>query len=465
MSNKEKIIIGSVAAVVILAIVLLFVFGRKAADPHPYKITLEVWGPIDDSDAFTEIFATYKTLNPQIAAITYKKISYDTYKQELVDAMASGQGPDILLINNSWLPSFQDKIVPASAAVFSEQTFKQNFVDVCAQDFFASGAVWAAPLSANSLALYYNKSLFNEAGITSPPTDWNQFVDDAKRLTKINNSNNQITQSGAALGTTANINRPTDILSLLLLQGGSPIVDSTGKVTLNDARIINGENYSSAASALNFYTNFANTSASNYSWNSQMHYSIDAFSEGSLAMMLNYSWQIPVIQSKSPKLNFGIAPVPQLSGSSPIDYANYWGFAVAKNKISPQGITNTIRTGEAWNLIRFMTTKPEHDWVAPSAGLGGGAVDPKFDPAANYLLKTEQPAARRDLIEKQKTDPEMSAFVSGNLIAKSWYQKDPDADETILTAMIDQVNKGEANVADALTAATEKIAQTMKVSN
>jgi hypothetical protein len=31
--------------------------------------------------------------------------------------------------------------------------------------------------------------------------------------------------------------------------------------------------------------------------------------------------------------------------------------------------------------------------------------------------------------------------------------------------MIDQVNKGEANVADALTAATEKIAQTMKVSN
>ncbi len=461
MSTKEKIIIGSVALVIIMAIAALFIFGRKAPSAHPYKMTLEVWGPVDDSDTFTQIFSTYKTLNPQITEITYKKISYDTYKQELVDALASGQGPDIFLIDNSWLPGFQDKIVPASPTVLNELTFRQNFVDVCYKDFFASGAVWAAPLSVNSLALYYNKDLFNIAGITSPPVTWDQFTDDARRLTRINAANNQIIQSGAALGTTANINRPTDILSLLLLQGGSQIVDPSGKVTLNDSQMVNGINYSPAVNALNFYTQFASTGSSHYSWNSQMHYSIDAFSEGNLAMMFNYSWQLPVIRSKSPKLNFGIAPVPQFPNSVPIDIANYWGFAVAKNKIS-QGVTNSVRATEAWDLIKFMTTKPEQAWVAPSVGLGGGAVDPKFDPAVKYLVKTQQPAARKDLIEAQKSDPTLSAFALGNLIARSWYQKDPDANETILTDMIDQINKGQSNIIDAITVATQKITQTMK---
>jgi len=88
----------------------------------------------------------------------------------------------------------------------------------------AEGA-YGVPLSVDSLGLYYNKDLFNAAGITSPPRDWNEFADISKKLTKFDVSN-QIVVSGTAMGTAYNINRSTDILNLLMLQSQTEMVDS-----------------------------------------------------------------------------------------------------------------------------------------------------------------------------------------------------------------------------------------------
>jgi ABC-type glycerol-3-phosphate transport system substrate-binding protein len=81
----------------------------------------------DDSLAYTEIINQYKKINPYVGEIKYRKFSQDTYKQELLDALASGQGPDIFLINNSWFPSFKNKIYPAPTPFVSEQDVKIIF--------------------------------------------------------------------------------------------------------------------------------------------------------------------------------------------------------------------------------------------------------------------------------------------------------------------------------------------------
>jgi ABC-type glycerol-3-phosphate transport system substrate-binding protein len=310
----------------------------------------------------------------------------------------------------------------------------------------------------NSLALYYNKDLFNAAGITAPPKTWNEFLDLTGRITKIN-SVGEISPSGAAMGTTYNINRSTDVLGLLMLQNGAQMRDENGRVSFgSDAN---------ARKALDFYTQFAKVGSPNFSWNSRQHYSIDAFSEGTVAMMFNYSWQIPVIRSKSPKLNFAISDVPQSDLSSPVGYANYWGYAVASNKIveaDPKSklapVTNDLRVAEAWKFLAYLTTKAENQAVAPTSAT---TVVKKpasvFDPAEKYLEKTKQPAARRDLIEKQKSDVDLGVFARGNLIARSWMQKDPIATESIFGEMIDNVNRGAANISDALKTAEERIAR------
>lgn len=458
---KKKI---AILSFIIIGVLILAGCGCKQQNPHQYNISLEMWGPIDDSSTYTDIFATYHKVNPNFQAGTYKKYNYDTYEQELLNALAAGNGPDIFLIHNDWLPEFQDKIVPAPASILTEQKFRQDFVDIAANDFITSGQsgqgnqIWAAPIEMDSLALYYNKDLFNEAGIATPPTSWSEFAKDVQLLTKLDASR-QIVQSGAAIGTAYNINRSTDILSLLMMQYGAQMYDDNGVVAMNNAINVNGTSFMPAQGALNFYTQFAQTGSPYYSWNPNMHYSIDAFSEGRLAMMISYSWNIPAIKEKAPKLNFAVAPVPQFPGNPPVDYADYWGLAVAKNKQPPAGITNDTRIAESWDLIKFLTTTPDVNYGSTGTGLGQGAVPNNYDPALEYIKVSNEPSARRDLIAEQKNDATLGVFAAGNLIAKSWHETDPQSIENILANMIDQVNKGQASIGDAVEAASQRIGQ------
>jgi len=465
MKTKEKNKLRFIAPLLaFIAIFFLAGCGLKSTPPKRYPIKLEVWGLFDDSDAFNTIIDTYRKANPNVIGVEYKKLTPDTYQKDLLDALAAGQGPDIFLIQNTWLPSFEDKIVAATPDVMTEQHFRAEFPDVVAADFVDQGKVYAAPLSVDSLALYYNKDLLNQAGITAPPANWDDFVADVKKMTKIDGTGN-IAQSGAALGTAYNIKRSTDILNLLMMQENTQMLDdkqlranfdqATGSASAG------GVNYP-GENALNFYTQFAKANVVSYCWNKDMHYSLDAFSEGTAAMMLDYSWDISTIRDKAPKLNFAIAPVPQLNPSAPVNFPNYWAFAVAKNKTSTVAaagsqqaaqIPNDVRVAEAWNFIKFLTDKP-----LVAAGQNPSTV---YDPAAVFLQKTGHPAARKDLIEKQKTDVDLGAFAAGNLVAKDWKEVDAPAIEAIFATMIDSVNKGAMTPADALQTAAVQVTQLM----
>lgn len=466
MVSKTKII---ASFLVLVSVFFLSGCGlRKSTNPG-YKIKLEVWGLFDDSDAFREIFQNYREANKEVADIEYKKLTPETYKKELVEALAAGQGPDIFLVQNTWILNMEDTLAPAPSDVISQQKFTADFVDVAANDFIDQGKIYAAPLSIDSLGLYYNKDIFNQAGITTPPKTWDDFIADAGKLTKFD-STGQITQSGTALGTARNINRASDILMLLMLQNGTKMINDNGKeATFASLAQSNGKSVFPGENALSFYTQFARNSSSYYSWNPKLHYSLDAFSEGTVAMMLNYSWQTETIASKSPKLNFAVAPVPQLSNAPAVNYANYWGFGVAKTKGASNGkgsssaVSNDVRITEAWKFLKYLTAKPEGNLQATRNVAGKEVVvNSDFDPAADYLEKVKKPAARRDLIETQKSDPILGVFAQQNLIAKSWRQNDPEAVENIFLDMIEQVNRGQASTSEAIDSAEAKVTQTMR---
>ena len=461
MKKTIKIII---ACLFLGGIFLLSGCGCKPQNPHRYNLTLEIWGPVDYKDALVKVVAAYRKVNPNVAKIEYKVIPVDNYKKELIDALASGQGPDIFFIRNNWVPSFQDKIVeaPQVAPIINEQEFRNNFVDVAINDFVKQGKIYAVPLSVNSMGLFYNKDLFNQAGIVSPPTNWIEFIEDVSKLTKLD-AFNKIIQSGAAIGTAYNINRSTDLLTLLMLQYKTKMIDDRGAINLDNQVSINGKNIHSGEGALNFYTQFANIKSPNYTWNSQLHYSIDAFSEGKVAMIFNYPWNIKTIQHKAAKLNFAVAKVPQLNNNSPVNVANYWGLAVAKNKIAQSGsakitISNETRIKEAWNFLTYLTIKPNGSFSTGKSGNKlGETIQADFDPAKDFLQKTGEPAARRDIIEEQKNDPWIGVLAKDNLIAQSWQESNPEAIEGILATMIDQINKGQSTVSDALKTAVRRI--------
>jgi ABC-type glycerol-3-phosphate transport system substrate-binding protein len=202
-----------------------------------------------------------------------------------------------------------------------------------------------------------------------------------------------------------------------------------------------------------------------------MHYSIDAFVEETAAMMFNYSWQIETIKKQNPKMNFAITPVPQFNPGNPVNIANYWGYTVSKNKmeigmgangqqqyVPISQAKNDARIHEAWQFLKFLTFK-NNGSVRLTNAISKNFKDfpVSIDPALEYAKKTNKPAARYDIIEMQKADALLFPFVSGNLIAKSWYNVDADASENVLSEMIDSVVRGDSNTLDALKLATERV--------
>jgi len=76
---------------------------------------------------------------------------------------------------------------------------------------------------------------FNTAGISQSPKTWEEFLAVVEK-TIIKDDRDNIIQAGAALGTARNINRSTDILSLLMIQSGAQMIDSNNaKATFNQS--------------------------------------------------------------------------------------------------------------------------------------------------------------------------------------------------------------------------------------
>lgn len=432
-----------------LAILLLFVVlvstgagCTSGSSATLENVELNIWRVFDDDDAFEQIINNYRAIHPNVT-INYTKLRFDEYEDELIRAFAENRGPDILSLHNTWLPEYQVLLEPMPDSIsltyqetqgtlrkettvvsrteptMSMRELESTFVEQVARDVVLDYQVdpdvspvekiYGLPLAMDSLALFYNKDLFNSAGIATPPQSWSQFQDAVISLTTYDSSGN-VDQSGAALGTSSNVERASDIISLLMMQNGTQMTDDRNKITFNSIPSTAGEGVYPGFDAVSFYTDFANPTKEVYSWNNTFDSSFESFTSGETAMFLGYSYHIPLIQTASPKLNFGIAPVPQISGSREVNFANYWIESVASSSDYPEW---------AWDFILFETGE---------------------DQVVSFLETAEKPTALRNLISSQLNDWYLGAFAEQTLTAQSWYHGyDSGVMEDIFEDLIDTV--------------------------
>ena len=161
--------------------------------------------------------------------------------------------------------------------------------------------------------------------------------------------------------------------------------------------------------ALQFYSDFGNPFTRAYTWNASQPNSLDAFVQGTSAFFLGYSYHLPSIRARAPKLNLGIAAAPQISGNPEVNYANYWTWTVSKKTKYPD---------VAWSFVDYLTSES----AAPM-----------------YLQAALRPAARKALLTAQLEDENIGVFASQVLTAKSWYHgKDPTGAMRAFVQLLDQ---------------------------
>jgi len=420
-------------------------------------ITLNYWRVWDGQETFADIIAAYKAIHPNIT-INYKKLRYEEYEKELIDSLAENRGPDIFSLHAGWSRRYQNKIMPLPPQITmaypvivgtlkKEETIKlittssinpnqirDLFVDSVYDNAVINNEIYGLPLSVDTMALFYNRDLLNSAGVVNIPQYWNEeFLASVKKLTK-QNSDGIITQSGAALGSSGNIERYSDILSLLMMQNGAEMTTADGDVSFQRTPKGLAAGYAPGLEALRFYTDFANPIKEVYSWNKEMPDSLQAFTEGRLAFFFGYAYHIPQIKAQAPRLNFGVSKMLQIEGNpSDVNFANFWLETVSNR---------SAYTDEAWDFVQFAA---------------------RAENAKNYLAKAKKPAALRSLIEPQLNDSELNPFASQLLTARTWYKgNDYNAAEVIVGEMIEQALLDPKNMDKAIGTAAKKIQQTIK---
>src|SRR5258708_2178553 len=97
LSKQQVVIIGSI--VLVLAVIIgAVVLNQRGSGPTGVVFSLKVWGT-DPPDTMAGILVGYKAGHP-LADIQYKQIDEHSYYSTLIDALASGQGPDVFYIGN-----------------------------------------------------------------------------------------------------------------------------------------------------------------------------------------------------------------------------------------------------------------------------------------------------------------------------------------------------------------------------
>lgn len=453
---KKFVILGAILFIAV--ILLLFTFLGGGSEKVPAELTkpknLVWWGVVDDGNEFQGMINSY-VANHSNVTITYKKLRADEYEDALIRAWAKDAGPDIFSVPHNAVPHYQEFIEPLPAKTtvaqysrkkslgikeelkiekmttdsLSLSQLKNQFVDVVSSDVVVAGKIMALPFTVDALALIYNRDHFNQAQIPLPPQNYNELIEDVKVLTIFDQQDN-IVQSGIALGGGENISQATDLLTLIMMQSGAQMAQGN-KVTFNQSVKAEGEEaYYPAEDALLFYTSFANPKKETYTWNNKMTSSIEAFANGDVSIIFAYSYQLPIINQLSQgKVNYGIAKIP--FHNREVNIANYWVQTVAKKSKNKD---------VAWNFLQYATSEKQ---------------------VASYIEKNGRPSALLAYINQLANDPILSAYAPQTLVAKSWYHgQDPELMENYIIEMIDNVNSGLSSEKEAVSLAAEQIQQT-----
>ncbi len=357
MRSKQKkllIILGSILLVLILLLIIVLLSGSAnnsngtpdgSGDEQPVtNVELTYWGLWEPESVMQPIIDEYEASNPgvnilysQQAFTNYEGIAYTRLQQA---STSTEPAPDILRINNTWTPKFNQYLSPLPENIMDRTTYSETFYPTALEDFTAKdGNIYAMPWEIDGLAVFYNKQLLSAAGYSEPPTDWDSFIELARDLTTKNDAG-QILTSGLAIGTANNINHSAEILSYLMLLNNADIMDTTyTTANLTSDQVI---------SAVTIYTEF--TQGEDSVWTTDLRNDLEMFYAGKLAMMFAPSWRAFDIIEAAPSIEFGIAQTPQLATNDPVYYAMYWGDSVSSTCENPQ---------VAWDFIKYLVNNQQ----------------------------------------------------------------------------------------------------------
>ncbi|MER7901703.1 MULTISPECIES: ABC transporter substrate-binding protein [Streptomyces] len=331
--------------------------------------TLTYWA----SNQGPSIEADKKILTPELKKfeketgikVKLEVVPWADLLNRILAATTSGQGPDVLNIGNTWSASLQSTgaLLPWDDENFEAIGGRDRFIDSAVASAGKEGEPPAAvPLYSLSYALYYNKKMFADAGITAPPATWDQLVEDGRKLSK---------DGKWALGAEgSNLSNNIHQTFVLGQQHGADFFDEQGKADFTS---------DGAVAAVKQYVDFMAKDRIIAPGNAEYarNQSLTDFAKGRTAMVL---WQAAATtfaaQGMKPE-DWGVAPVPVPAGAP--------GAGKQTNSmvagINMAVFRNTRNIDGAKKFVKFMTSDAEQKILCKTYGSIPPVKAAQSDPA------------------------------------------------------------------------------------
>lgn len=424
----QFVLIGIFLALGVAGILFFAFFQGFGSEANPYGNKVVIWGTIDD-EAFVSVMTTLAQKDQNFSVVSYEEKDERTFARDLVDALAEGTGPDVVILPHDLLVSQRGKILPIPYEQYPIRTFKDTYIDG-AEIFLLSEGIYAIPLAVDPLLLYWNRSTFATKGLAYPPRTWEELVAVTVPTVVERSFSSDIMRAALAFGEYTNIRNAKEILAMLFLQAGSTMVYDDGNRLTAELNRGASQGIAPGQAALQFYTEFSNPAKSVYTWNRAEPQDRQAFLAGDLAMYVGFGSEYPEIEAGNPNLDFDVAELPQSADArQKKGYGTFYGGALMKNSQNLQGAQMAL-----YALAGQAETEAYAAWL-------------KWGPVYRASFGTIP------------QDPVRAVIARAALVARGWLDPEPMQSETIFRQMVEDVTSGRSEASNAVGDAEARLQQ------
>ena len=276
-----------------------------------------------------------------------------TDDQKVIVAMSSNESPDVIKISNQTVMQYQkngllENLQPFAdgesfdASIYSEQAVAANTID---------GDIYALPLDAYTIQMFYNKDLLEAAGFTEPPKTMEEMYEMAVAATKVDGSGN-IEVLGYPLFPYASARQE------LIYGFGGRWWSEDGKPTPEDPGILASLNMN-----VKFRDQFGGKALDGFigTANTNRYTEQDMFFQGKQLFRLDGSWLPTMMKNFKSTVNWGITLIPgteanpDLRGTSRFETDSVAVPAMSKNKEGAWDFTKWLCSEEGAKIIDLGT--------------------------------------------------------------------------------------------------------------
>lgn len=292
--------------------------------------------------AMDQLIAQFQQANPNIR-VKHEHFPYAQYRARVATAIPAGEGPEVVQLFYGWLDDYvrASLLQPLPTAAFDPAAIERDYFPSI-QEMKRDGRYYALPTAVRSLALFWNKALFRQAGLNpdQPPATLDAFVEMARRLTQRDGQGN-LTIAGSTIDPSGQDHHWWR--EVLVRQfGGTPYSADNRRVTYNSEQ---------GAAAMSWYTDLMKVHrVGDIGF---MQEGQAAFRAGRAALTIDGSFRIGTFTGQR-GLDFGIAELPSHNNIKS-NFTSYWVNGISTKATgakleAAQRFLAFVTTTEAMNL-------------------------------------------------------------------------------------------------------------------